>query len=1210
MNKLFKKMMKNRGLSMFLALAMLLTLIPFNTVFATTVSDSDAAGYEVSTEAPVVENAGEPAVTLDVASAEAKGCTVVANEDGSYDITYTVGSVSDAFPVNVTNPDPATYTKVAMLVTPPAGMNLGIYDQDWSTAYRDHWGAGVFADDSMQWIDFTLKADSAGFLLFLDIASPTLIGEQTFKIHSMQLVGSDWVAPEVIDPNKPVVVDVTLQKESSDLDIDDQGRLYSATGGKMRGMIEFPVDFKTVEVGKEIVINYETNIPTVTAELCYDNGSGGMVTDTELLSTGNKWVIPVTDEIVTFFANSPATYTGDTSTRIRLKQNTTGAESYFKLISVTYGNPVEEEEEEEIVPQIIVGQDSAYTRVDNEDGSMTFTYNADTMTWSVVRIAVSGYDLTKYTQLQIDMDPADAMVLGIYDMDKVDGGDYAYRSHSELDENGRTTVKVDLLPTSKGVKLYCDAGEVRKGAGEQTFTIYGIKLVDPNVPEGEVIDTQLQVESGAFTLEGNTVSGAAGAKMRCMFELPVDFRVEEGKQLVIGYETNLEDIYMETAYGTSSKVVFYDPVDTAEKSYVVNIDQTWVDFINNNGGQNPRIRIKSHSDAIAADGYFTLKYVIYRDVPAQEFDPAGVPQGVAVTYYDDIYSRGVAWNTKDLVALEGVSALYYVENDGTLTAETVDWSTATKVPATGKAYTAVAKGTETVWHTFKAVAEDLTPGAKYFFRVGCEEFGWSDVGSFTIDAAEADINSLHFIHVTDTQEEQLAQFKKYAKMVKAAYDKMPNAAFMAHTGDHVNNGENDENMLMDEWMYVLDAPKANLLNSIYMPCVGNHDAGTQVFADRFAIDWADYIVDSDADTEKGGVYAKTYGKPENGVLIISLNTNDLWSSKFQEYQQPWLEQTLETYKDYKWKIVQMHAGAITAGDHAMDGESKYLRKNVMPIFAKYEVDLVLQGHDHVYTRSRSMAYGVNPFETEDEANPVYFDGHTPIYLGAEKKTLTVNGEERTIYVEPQGTHYITINASGGKRYPEEDPSTLDPIIPEAEGDNPINPKDEDGKYGSICQLDFATYGLVSIEGDVLVYDTYTYDSSTNTSTLYDTFAVDKSSNRGYDPENPHEGKTEVQLYGIKVAASKKYDGQPMKLDLTGFNCSNPAIMDTASLKYTMEVLSGGVDPVTNAQYRFNPGNLIYGMMPKEPGTYKLTISLPQNNKDFYGEVSFEFTITE
>jgi len=84
----------------------------------------------------------------------------------------------------------------------------------------------------------------------------------------------------------------------------------------------------------------------------------------------------------------------------------------------------------------------------------------------------------------------------------------------------------------------------------------------------------------------------------------------------------------------------------------------------------------------------------------------------------------------------------------------------------------------------------------------------------------------------------------------------------------------------------------------------------------------------------------------------------------------------------------------------------------------------------------------------------------------------------------------------------------------------------------------------------------------------------------------------------------------MKLDLTGFNCSNPAVMDTASLKYKMEVLSGGVDPVTNKRYEFHPTNLIYGMMPKEPGTYRLTISLPQSNKDYYGEVVFDFTITQ
>ena len=103
------------------------------------------------------------------------------------------------------------------------------------------------------------------------------------------------------------------------------------------------------------------------------------------------------------------------------------------------------------------------------------------------------------------------------------------------------------------------------------------------------------------------------------------------------------------------------------------------------------------------------------------------------------------------------------------------------------------------------------------------------------------------------------------------------------------------------------------------------------------------------------------------------------------------------------------------------------------------------------------------------------------------------------------------------------------------------------------------------------------------------------------------GRKKVEFYGISLE-DKQYDGSAVKLDMSRFLCSEVSIMDYTTLDYDIEVLSGGVDE--DGEYVFNPGNLVYGALPKEPGTYRLTISIPRYNKKFFGEKVIEFTIAK
>lgn len=1061
-------------------------------------SSSGAAGQyfavssvTITRELPVEQ----PTVTIDTTS---EGYIFNDNGDG-YDVTYTAGSGYYTINVAISNPDPATFTTLLIDLTPIANMNMGIVDNG-GTTYRDHWGKGVFTTADRTTLEYTLAANSTGFVIYCDAANPTLTGTQTFKLHSIKVVD-----PTALEP-KPEPVIPSWQ----------------------------------VNNGPKVTLNTDNSV----------------------------FACKVNDD---------------------------------KSVDVSF---------------------TAYTG------------------WTALRADVENCDYTKYPRVKIDITPAEGLYLYVYGDAKSD-----ISGKKEFEDTKRTTIEFDLKANTTYFDIWCNPEAGKGTAGLKNFTIHSIKIVDPTIPEGEWVDTVLDVESGNFVIdEQGRLYTASANKLRGMLEFPEDFRVEAGKALYIGYETNMDSVAADFTYGNGSgAVVDTKMFNSDEKLIQIVIDEKWVNYFAGNtnyASASTRARIKL--DSAPAESYLAIKYVIYGDAIAEKYDPNQVPQGLVVTYYNDIYSRGVAWNTDDTVT---ENALYVVKATGDMTAETVVWTKegtdGALVPADGvqviDASSTCKKTVDEVnktWHTFKAHVENLTPGATYFYRAGNETTGWSEVGSFKVEKAANEIDSYSFIHVTDSQEEDEAGFMQWARVLKAAYEASPNAAFVAHTGDLVNNSaENSTAAHMMEWIYCFDVPMAQIMNGVLAPACGNHDCFKYAFTDRFDIEWADYkkettgtVIDEETGEiiydyaydhlDGGGCYTVTYGAPgedNNGLVLITLaNTEEAWSydTDFKVYQMKWLEEQLKTHKEYKWKVVQMHEGIMTAGDHTTDGEVDQMRDGLPPIFAKYEVDLVLQGHDHVYTRTRSYAYGEDVFEEDGS----YFDGHTPIWtktVQLEPGEKTKDGKventlDRTIYLEPNGTHYITINSCGTKQYPEEPAENIDEVI--FEGDNPLNPTDENGNWGSMCQTGFPMYGIVTVEDDFLIYDSYIYDNGTRKGELYDTFAVSKNYIAGYDTENPNDGKTKVFLYGIKVE-TKTYNGIAPRLDITGFNASNPEIMDYATFKYT-------ITGTTDAQQSYSQsgkGDLFYGsngkgIIPTEKGLYTLTVEIPANHRYYYGSLSTTFAI--
>lgn len=149
-----------------------------------------------------------------------------------------------------------------------------------------------------------------------------------------------------------------------------------------------------------------------------------------------------------------------------------------------------------------------------------------------------------------------------------------------------------------------------------------------------------------------------------------------------------------------------------------------------------------------------------------------------------------------------------------------------------------------------------------------------------------------------------------------------------------------------------------------------YDSGTeQEFADKFfavlqpilaEVPFYGAIGNHDYTTNEAGPYKELFELPQknsgnedyysfdyDGIHLVGLNTNLDYSSDSALYQ--WLESDLSSHSTAKWRIVYFHQPPYSSGAH---GSTIDMEDTLVPLFEDYNVQLVLNGHDHAYERSK------------------------------------------------------------------------------------------------------------------------------------------------------------------------------------------------------------------------------------------------------------------
>ncbi|MGI5375657.1 purple acid phosphatase family protein [Streptomyces sp. CA-251387] len=227
-----------------------------------------------------------------------------------------------------------------------------------------------------------------------------------------------------------------------------------------------------------------------------------------------------------------------------------------------------------------------------------------------------------------------------------------------------------------------------------------------------------------------------------------------------------------------------------------------------------------------------------------------------------------------------------------------------------------------------------------------------------------------------------------------------NPAFHLHAGDIAYADPSGAGKTADTgfdarvWDQFLAQTESVAKSVPWMVSYGNHDMEAWYSPNGYGGEEARFTLPDNGPDKKNlpGVYSFVYGN----TAIISLDPNDV---SFEipanlgisgGTQTTWFEAQLKKYRaaeDIDFVVVFFHHCAYcTSTAHASEGG---VRQEWVPLFEKYQVDLVINGHNHQYER-------------------------TDVIKGNEvAKKLPIGG---TAYPETEGVVYVTAGAAGRSLY--------------------------------------------------------------------------------------------------------------------------------------------------------------------------------------------------
>ncbi len=323
-------------------------------------------------------------------------------------------------------------------------------------------------------------------------------------------------------------------------------------------------------------------------------------------------------------------------------------------------------------------------------------------------------------------------------------------------------------------------------------------------------------------------------------------------------------------------------------------------------------------------------------IKAQLYKASAVPDRIILTWSADPTStQSVTWRTDTTVNKAYAQVL--IEGSS----PDLDKGSAQEIAA----LTSALQGdTYEKAHYHSATFTGLKPDQLYAYRVGDGKI-WSEW--FQFKTAPAVTKPFSFIYLGDAQNDIKS---KWSRVIRRAFATHGDARFIVHAGDLINRSNNDNEW--GEWHF-----GGGFINGMIpsIPSSGNHE----------------YFRDAQKNLTLDPHWRMQYTLPENGpagleesvyyidysnVRIISLNSQMIvLDSTSMKKQAKWLEGVLKN-NPKQWTMITYHHPIYST---AKGRDNKEFRDLFKPLFDKYHVDILMQGHDHTYSRGQNLPTGVS-----------------------------------------------------------------------------------------------------------------------------------------------------------------------------------------------------------------------------------------------------------
>jgi len=371
----------------------------------------------------------------------------------------------------------------------------------------------------------------------------------------------------------------------------------------------------------------------------------------------------------------------------------------------------------------------------------------------------------------------------------------------------------------------------------------------------------------------------------------------------------------------------------------------------------------------------------------------------------------------------------------------------------------------------RVMVTGLTLGTTYAYRVGDgNPEHWSPVFTFRTFDPDNGFNVILFgdPQLNPTPDRLLTIWRNTINMSVARADAMGGASFVLSTGDQTGGGANDPFAITN----YLDP--VQLRGLPVMATVGNHDtqsqrtgahleSGFSIFSRVYNWPNHDWLggnpYDSNDFKRGGGNWFFSYGD----VLFISFNANLSNPEHIETYHRPFMERAVASHPDATWRIVTFHQDIFGNGTgHAMGMGPR--RAAWTPLLNDFDIDVVLNGHDHTHTRTHFMQ-GMDIYRNQ---MPTVHDADQMAIFNTPTGT----------YISPTGIMYLTLGAAA-------DVPKYTSIVPWLPWVAYSDPAEHDP---------FPQYSIMRIEGDTLTIETWIIEGMTERK--HDGITIRKTANQG------------------------------------------------------------------------------------------------------------------